>query len=467
MRSESPLENPTTGSFQSLSAEWLPTSTCFACAFCLSMVHWWLFNTMPDAASAVQSFFAVLHHGIGASNSLENVPVFGVHLWIAPLVALPFFALVPAYPVLVAVQAAVLALSVPAARRLALSTGMSHHHARQWTWFWAMNPMLLGQHCGLGEGYQPTIFAVTPILWSLASAREGRWKSFLAFLALALACREEVALTTLGIGIWVYWGLGNRRMGTIAILASLAWGTIAAALILPHMAAGHGSFVEKTISSLASSSGRQSVPVFLRIPFLSLLGFLYLAWGGFTTKGARLLVVTIPLLSTMFLEANWGTCNPFFHYTATLSPIFFLAALLESGPSGVFGKRWKLGWIFAAACLAVWQGRLLYHGIHGSDRESLTCLESKIPRHSSLALYSPRGASRFAWGQDLIWMDPANPPAEFTLVETGRKLPLAWTDTAELRQVESGLKSRGAHLAYEAPTVRLWALRNPGKIQCP
>jgi hypothetical protein len=448
-------------------AWWLPALASFWCAFCLSMVHWWLFNTMPDAASAMQTFHGILQHGLGATNSLERVPVFGVHLWLLPLVALPLFAIAPVYPALVATQAFVLALSVPAAHRLALSVGKSPVAARRWTWFWALNPLLLGPHCGMGEGYQPAIFAVTPLLWSFALAREQKWKGFVGCLLLAMACREEVAITTFGIGIWVYWILARRKVGAAAMAASIAWAMISIFVILPHFANGEGSFGEKALSSLQLASHANAGLSLFRIPFFCYLGFVYLAWGGFTSKGFPHLIAALPLVCVLFLEANWGTCNPFYHYAAPLSPVFFHAALVESGPEEAFGRRWRWGWLFAVACFGLWQGKLLHHGIHGADRKSLVCLESKIPRDRSLSLFSPRGAAHFAWGQNLTWLDPPHPPSDFTLVETGRVLPASWTDSSDLRKVEANLTAKGASIVYQAPTVRLWALRDHRKIKCP
>ena len=454
-----------------LSAGWAPVLACFACAFGISMVHWSLFNTMPDAASAMQTFHGIVNHGLGARNSLEGVPVFAVHLWFLPLLAVPIFALFPTYPTLVAVQAIVLALSVPAARRLALSTGMSDGNANRWTWFWALHPLVLGPHCGWGEGYQPLIFAVTPILWSLVFAREEKWTAFLACLALALACREDVALTTLGIGIWAWWTMGNRKAGASAIALSLAWATVATFLILPHLGGGSWNVLDKAFPShhLATSwrsTLAQGSRNFFQPSSFGFLLIVYLAWGGFTRKSGHHLLAVLPLCAALFLVEAWITRNPFLHYAAPLSPLFFHAALLEARPSGHFGWRWRLGWLAAVFALFAWQGRLLYHGINGADRKSLTCLESKIPRDRSLSLFSPRGATRFAWGQDLTWMDPDIPPADFTLIETGRKTP-GWWNPTELAAMEVNLAAKGASIVYQAPTVRLWALRDHRKIECP
>ena len=450
---------------------WAPTFACFAFAFGLSMVHWSLFNTMPDAASAMQSFHGIVRHGLAAGNSLEGVPVFAVHLWFLPLIAVPFFFLFPAYPTLVAVQAFVLALSVPAAHRLALSTGMTSRKATVWTWFWALNPLVLGPHCGWGEGYQPLIFAVTPILWALVFAREAKWYRFFACIVLALACREDVALTTMGIGIWAWWPMGNRKAGAAAIGLSLVWGALAIFFLLPHLGGGSWNVLEKAFpsqqvsTSLWSTIGRGLKNVFQPATF-GYLAFVYVAWGGFTKKSGPHLLAAIPLCAALFLVESWVTRNPFLHYAATLSPIFYHAALLESQPSNLFRWRWRLGWLVAICGLLLWQGRLLYHGIDGADRKSLVCLEAKIPRDSSLALYSPRGASRFAWGQDLTWMDPTHPPAEFTLIETGRKTP-GWWSPEELASMEARLAKAGAAVVYQTPKVRLWALRDHKRIECP
>ncbi|GEM_PF-3124812 len=450
---------------------WLPASTCFTFAFGLSFVQWWSFNTMVDAASAMQSFHAILQHGMGASNSTETVPVFGVHLWFFPMVVvLPFFALFPIYPTLAAVQAMVLAMSVPAAYRLAISTGLSSRNARRWTWFWALHPLVIGPNCGLAEGYQPLIFAVTPLLWSLLFAREAKWGRFGLCLILALASREDVALTTLGIGIWVFWILGHRRMGAAVIVLSLGWAVLSTFVILPHLVAGTWNVWSKAFPASPNTGNTVGVLArglknFLQVATFGYLGFVYVAWGGFTKKSAPLLVAAIPLCLVLFLVQSWATRSPFLHYAATLAPIFFLAALLESGPSGNLGTRWKLGWLFAAVCLAIWQGRLLYHGLHGADRKSLVCLEAKIPRDRSLALYSPRGAAHFAWGQDLTWMDPTHPLAEFTLIETGRKTP-GWWSPDELAGMEDQLAKAGAVVVYRTPKVRLWALRDHRRIEC-
>jgi uncharacterized membrane protein len=450
---------------------WAPTFACFASAFGLSMLHWSLFNNMIDAASATQTFHGILQHGLGARNSLEELPVFGVHLWILPfLLAMPVFWIFHTYPSLVAVQAIVLALSVPAAYRLALSMGASGRDARRWTWLWALHPMVLGPNCSWGEGYQPMVFAVTPILWSLAMVRESKWGWFLAFLALALACREDVALATFGIGIWVFWVVGNRKAGSAAIILSLAWAFLAV-LVLPHLAGGSWGVWKKAFPLLNDSSTpwrmlTQGTRNIFQLSNLGYLVFVYLAWGGFTRKSALHLVSAVPLCGALFLVELWVIKHPFMYYAAPLSPIFFHAALVESHGRSPFGWRWRTGWLLSALSLCAWQGRLLHNGIHGLDRKSLTCMEAKIPRDRSLALYSPRGAARFAWGQDLIWFDPDYPASEFTLVETGRKTAGRWTD-AELEGMESSLMSRGARVVYRAPGVRLWSLRDHRRIDCP
>jgi hypothetical protein len=459
--------------FRSLKVgDWiLPAVSTFVVAWLVSFLHWSLFNTMPDAVSAMQSFHALGQDGWRGLNSLEDVPVFGVHLWFGGLVALPIFHWLPSYLTLVAVQACALAFAVPAAGWLAILHGKSPSQSRRWMWLWAVHPMLIGAHCGWGEGWQPLLLAVPALMWALVFAFERRWMPFFVASVVAMACREDVAIVVAGLGVWLIVVRNEKGRGVLLVAMALVWYAMAVRVVLPLSTGGSWNVLEKAFPSVArqSSAGGGWMAIWasalakniLQPATFAAIGFLYLVWGRIGRKAAiHLIPVSLWVLAMSAVEM-WATRNPYLHYLAPTIPFLFLSALNEPDVK----KRLLVGLALAFAGFAVWQGRLVWNGVEGADFDAMTCIERNIPATARTAILSPRGATRYARGQELKWLDTATAKFEVLIVDETRKFPGRWSPS-EVAGFERMASESGAHLILNRPGIRLWSRTDSVQLDC-
>lgn len=452
--------------------DWLaPTVASALFAFGLSFVHWALFNTMPDAVSAMQTFHALVRDGFSGVNSLEQVPVFSVHLWFAGLVALPFFKVAPSYLTLVGVQAVILSASVPAAGRLALHLGKTKEQSLRWMWIWAVNPLVIGSHCGWGEGWQPLILAIPGLMWALEFAMRGSWTGVWMCATWAILAREDASLVVFGLGLWLVFARNGKWHGIAMAVVSAGWFLFSTQYLLPTWSNGDWNVLEKAWPSM--ENGHRSVYSQLVAAPWTLLrnaiqpasfvaaGFLYVVWGRFGRKATIHLLPVVLWFALMLIVEAWVSRNPFLHYLAPSYPFLFLAALSDPACE----RRILSGLFIGFAGFFVWEGRLLQNAWKGADLRGLACLEESLPRTASMAIYSPRGATRFAWGQDLRWLDSASTGQQVVVVEDSRKNPGWWSST-ELAGFETSVAASGGHLVMDRPGLRAWTTLPLAPVPC-
>jgi uncharacterized membrane protein len=101
------------------------------------------------------------------------------------------------------------------------------------------------------EFFHPDALAIAPLLFAYWAARTERWKWFALFAVLAAACKEDVALALAIIGLLVA-VRGNRKIGIITFVASLAWYTIATRVIIP-LSNGIGPFYDSFFGDLGKN----------------------------------------------------------------------------------------------------------------------------------------------------------------------------------------------------------------------
>jgi uncharacterized membrane protein len=82
------------------------------------------------------------------------------------------------------------------------------------------------------EFFHPDALAIGPLLFAYWAARTGRWRWFVVAAALAVACKEDVALAMVVLGVIVFFR-GNRRIGAVTAAASAGWFVIATRVLIP------------------------------------------------------------------------------------------------------------------------------------------------------------------------------------------------------------------------------------------
>jgi len=135
------------------------------------------------------------------------------------------------------------ALAVPAAYLL--------HPAVHWVTWWLFHPDSL---------------AITPLLFAWWLARAERWRWFAVACAVALACKEDVALAVLVLGLVIaFRGSGRRKedggtwpqrwAGELTALAGAAWFLVCSKLVIPLRNDHAPPFYESYFPTLGASLG--------------------------------------------------------------------------------------------------------------------------------------------------------------------------------------------------------------------
>jgi uncharacterized membrane protein len=268
-----------------------------------------------------------------------------------PIVALvaPFFRVFPTPVTLLVAQALLTAVSVVpvcrAAREL-LGTGASRLIGVAYGFSWGLQQMIIFD-------FHEVAFAV-PLLACSLSALVLRRPRAAALWALPLVfVKEDQGLTVAAIGLVMIamaaragmrrWrerqasppgeGTGEWALaGAVLVVWGLGWSALAVAVIIPHFNPAHHYMYWSDGGVISPGGGHVSAggllaqlthagPVKLHTTALVLLPVVFLALRS------PLALIAVPGLALRFLSTNssfWGTQ---WHYSATLMPIVFLAAI--------------------------------------------------------------------------------------------------------------------------------------------
>jgi len=101
------------------------------------------------------------------------------------------------------------------------------------------------------EFFHPDAVAIGPLLFAYWAARTKRWTVFWIALALALACKEDAALSLAILGV-VLALRGERRRGLIVAVISTAWFFFATRVLIPFEN-GVGPFYDTFFGTLGST----------------------------------------------------------------------------------------------------------------------------------------------------------------------------------------------------------------------
>ena len=286
-----------------------------------------------------------------------------------PIVALvaPFFRLFPTPVTLLVAQALLTAVSVvPVCRaaRALLGTGVSRVIGVAYGFSWGLQQMIIFD-------FHETAFAVPLLACSLSALVRRRPRAAAAWALPLVFVKEDQGLTVAAIGlvmIALAAGAGVRRWrerragspvavagagrgdstgsgdgdgagagawaaaGAVLVVWGLGWSALAIAVIIPHFNPAHHYMYWSDGGVISPGGGHISAggllaqlttagPVKLRTTVLVLLPVVFLALRS------PLAAVAVPGLALRFLSTNsnfWGTQ---WHYSATLMPIAFVAAI--------------------------------------------------------------------------------------------------------------------------------------------
>ncbi|HEV2760083.1 MAG TPA: DUF2079 domain-containing protein [Acidimicrobiales bacterium] len=102
------------------------------------------------------------------------------------------------------------------------------------------------------EFFHPDALALGPLLFTYWAARARRWKWFAVSAVLAVACKEDVALAIVVLGVLIA-VRGDRRIGMVTSAVAAVWFMVATRVIIPF-ANGIGPFYDTFFGEFGSSA---------------------------------------------------------------------------------------------------------------------------------------------------------------------------------------------------------------------
>ncbi len=368
------------------------------------------FHAQIDLSYYLRQCWGVFHGHLDLP--LVQAPhVLGLHLEpvLLPLGFLGWLG-VPLAPLLLGVQALVVALVAWPAWHL----GQRHLGARAAPYVALAALLYPTVTVATLHDFHPVTLALAPLLGFVDALDQGRLRRALGWGALALLCREDIALQ-LALALYAYalpWG--RTPVGAIhsnkVRLAVVVLATFLVAYFLTYIVAIQPRYLPKfgsyglhfsgipVAKGESVSSGRDMLLTLLRHP-LALLGLMVsaerigyvvqLLWpvGFLALLAPRALCGALPILAINFLSSFPRVRNIESHYTTAMVPFVFGAAVIGAGQLRIFlhqrrlalhpqsHSRPDLGLALAVVLLTLTTGA---HVLHGG---------------SPLAVFS----TRFAW----------------------------------------------------------------------
>ncbi len=200
-----------------------------------------------------------------------------------------------------------------------------------------ITPELLGEAL---YDFHPVTLATPLLLAAFYALDARRYGWFLVAGVLAAACKEDVALALVPLGLLIALRRGHPRFGLAVAAGALAWTALCFLVIMPHFNSGAsdgGNAYWYRYSALGSSpSGAlrhiltDPVAVFPLVfsgPKLGYLALLLRTGGGLGLLAPLWLLAALPELAINLLSDQAPQFSGFYHYNAVILPTLLVAAI--------------------------------------------------------------------------------------------------------------------------------------------
>jgi uncharacterized membrane protein len=174
------------------------------------------------------------------------------------------------------------------------------------------------------EFFHPDAVSIGPLLFAYWASRERRWGWFSLATAIALCCKEDVALVFVVIGLLIAWR-GDRRIGLGVSAGSLGWYIVATRVIIPWQN-GIGPFYDAFFGTLGSNPAQVAVNV-VRHPVttwklvthhdrLVYVWHMAAPYAFAPVLSPSTLTIALPMLAVNLVSSFPYTRDAHFHYSA-------------------------------------------------------------------------------------------------------------------------------------------------------
>lgn len=274
----------------------------------------------------------ILHETVNLGFSASRLAVAHWEIIYLPLALI--YRIIPSIPMLLCIQTLILACGIIPIFKLATKKLTSPLAGTLIALAYLFYPALHGAN--LFDLHGLTL-ATTFLLFAFYYLDQAKLAPMLISAVLSMACREDVALVIFSLGLFAWIKKGQRRMAIPLVLLSTAW---LAAFFLRFHFFGAPEMAERT--SMVPNWEHLSLNNFIRSPIqtiaiivrylLSQENIKYLAKLALPVIGLCFLSIDILLIAAPTLLLNllsqWPQMHQIeYHYTATITPFIFLAAI--------------------------------------------------------------------------------------------------------------------------------------------
>ena len=167
--------------------------------------------------------------GRGLFSTVRGLPIWGDHCWFIMIFLAPFYWVWAKLEVMLVLQSVALAIGV-----IPLAAYTYRLTRSRWTCValsvcWLLSPAL--QNMNL-ENFHPEVIAAPFLIWAIERADAKSWGWYAIAVGMALLCKEDVALTVMALGVWVFFAQ-DRLAGILTVVAGMAWFVFCMKLVLP------------------------------------------------------------------------------------------------------------------------------------------------------------------------------------------------------------------------------------------
>ena len=186
------------------------------------------------------------------------------------------------------------------------------------------------------EFFHPDSLAIAPVLFAYWAGRARRWGWFGVSVALALACKEDVALAIAVIGLIVLFRDRQKR-GLVVFGVATAWFLLTTRLIIPALLPGNAPFYDTFFGDLGHSFGEVIKNSVLRpgktldlVSAPDRLGYyrrMFVPFAFLPMASLATLLVAAPMLAVNALTTFPYARDYLYHYSALVVAGLMLATV--------------------------------------------------------------------------------------------------------------------------------------------
>ena len=206
--------------------------------------------------------------------------------------------------------------------------------------------------------FHPEVIAVPAIFGAILAVRLNKLWWFMTAVVLILSCKAVLALTVVGMGLWLL-ASGRYKYAIIAIVLGCGWFAIATQVIIPTFSGTEAAAVDRydylgdSVLDIIKNLIIRPNLILGKVFSVSTLGYLLLLtvplWWGLLTSHWMPIIGALPILLINILSNSPAQRNLVHQYSLPIIPWLFLIVIMAmNGKQVWFNQRSILIWSVVA-----------------------------------------------------------------------------------------------------------------------